>query len=76
MLPTASFVLSPQDSIASRQYRPPKKNWTSREASDRITALTESLAFESHARAELLHQRAKLQISRQEWSADLARAGY
>ena len=55
--------------IASGRYRPPKKNWTPREASDRIKTLTQMLAFESHDRAELLHQRAMLQISQQEWEA-------
>jgi tetratricopeptide (TPR) repeat protein len=55
--------------IASGRYRPLKKNWTPQEASDRIKALTQMLAFESHDRAELLHQRAMLQISQQEWEA-------
>ncbi len=55
--------------IASGRYRPPRKNWTPQEASDRIKVLTQMLAFESHDRAELLHQRAMLQISQQEWEA-------
>lgn len=55
--------------IASGRYRPPKKNWTPQEASDRIKALTKMLASRSHDRAELLHQRAMLQISQQEWEA-------
>lgn len=55
--------------IASGRYRPPKKTWTPQEASDRIKALTKMLASQSHDRAELLHQRAMLQISQQEWEA-------
>ena len=49
--------------IASGRYRPLKKNWTPREANDRINALTQMLAVEGHDRAELLYQRAMLQIA-------------
>lgn len=49
--------------IASGRYRPPKKNWMPREAADRIKAQAQMLAFEGHDRAELLYQRAMLQIA-------------
>ncbi|MFO1003173.1 MAG: hypothetical protein U0936_22800 [Planctomycetaceae bacterium] len=55
--------------FASGRHRPPGKSSAPQETSDRIDALTKKLALESHDRAELLHQRALLQISQQEWEA-------
>jgi tetratricopeptide (TPR) repeat protein len=55
--------------VASGRHRLPGTISAPPDTSDLIKALTKKLALERNDRAELLHQRALLQISQQEWEA-------
>jgi tetratricopeptide (TPR) repeat protein len=55
--------------IASGRHRPPGRSSAPQDTSDHIKTLTRKLASAGNDRAELLHQRALLQISLQEWEA-------
>jgi tetratricopeptide (TPR) repeat protein len=55
--------------VASGRHRPPGRTSAPPDTSDLIKALTKKLALKRNDRAELLHQRALLQISQPEWEA-------